>query len=108
MISRTCSGARGPLLKTLMALGLQPDAGERGLSRTGRLNRHHWIDQALTDLPAHVTAEDRKRLELALLPLFGADAVVWTTEVAQLDREAAIDQLAWMARTVVGAVVDGD
>jgi AcrR family transcriptional regulator len=92
-------------LTTVMALSLQPDAEERGLSRSGRLSRYHWIDQALTDLPAHVTPDARRRLELALLPLFGADAVVWTTHVAHLDREAALDQLAWMARTMVDAVV---
>jgi hypothetical protein len=47
-----------------------------------------------------------RRLATALLPLFGAEAIVWTVDVAQLDREAALDTLAWTASTLVRAVLD--
>jgi AcrR family transcriptional regulator len=92
-------------LRTMLALSLQPDAEERGFTRAGRINRSHWIDAVLADLPPTVCNADRRRLHNALLPLFGADAIVWTTDVAQLNREQALDQLAWMARTLTEAVL---
>lgn len=39
------------------------------------------------------------------MPLFGADAVVWTRDVADLSVSDAVDVLAWMARTLVTAVL---
>jgi AcrR family transcriptional regulator len=93
-------------LRTVLALSLQPDAEERGFAREGKLGRQTWIDTALTNLPATVTREQRRRLTAALLPLFGADAVVWTSDVAGLQRKQAVDQLAWTARTLVQAVID--
>jgi AcrR family transcriptional regulator len=93
-------------LRTILALSLQPDAVERGFARTGKTNRAHWIDAALEELPPTVSRADRRRLHAALLPLFGADAVVWTTDIAALERKQAIDQLAWTARTLVLGVLD--
>jgi AcrR family transcriptional regulator len=93
-------------LRTVLALSLQPDAEERGFSRMGKLGRFTWIDTALADLPAGVTREQRRRLRAALLPLFGADALIWTADVAGLQRKQAVDQLAWTARTLVQAVID--
>ena len=92
-------------LRALLAASLQPDSNERGLSRSGKLSRHRWIDAILKDLPPQVDARTRKRLATALVPLFGADAVVWTTDAAGLTRKQAIDQLAWTARALVEAVL---
>jgi hypothetical protein len=39
-------------------------------------------------------------------PLFGADAVVWTTDIAQLDHDDALDVLAWMATALVDATLN--
>jgi hypothetical protein len=36
----------------------------------------------------------RARLAAAHIPLFGSDAAVWTTEIAQLPRDHAIEVLA--------------
>lgn len=93
-------------LRTMLALSLQPDAEQRGQTRAGRLNRSQWIDTALADLPATVGRRERQRLHDALLPLFGADAVVWTTDVAGLNRTQAIQQLTWTAHTLVASVLD--
>ena len=93
-------------LRTLLALSLEPDSEARGLSRRGKLRRTRWIDSLLADLPDGVEQDTRQRLAAALLPLFGADAIVWTTDVADLDREAALDILAWTASTLVRAVLD--
>ena len=92
-------------LRTLLALSLEPDSEARGLSRHGKLRRAQWIEGLLADLPGSVEQDTRRRLAAALLPLFGADAIVWTTDVAGLDREAALDVLAWTASTLVRAVL---
>ena len=92
-------------LRTLLALSLEPDSEARGLSRRGKLRRAQWIDGLLAGLPDSVEQDTRRRLAAALLPLFGADAIVWTTDVAGLDREAALDVLAWTASTLVRAVL---
>jgi len=92
-------------LRTLLALSLEPDSQARGLSRRGKLRRTRWIDGLLADLPNSVEQDTRRRLAAALLPLFGADAIVWTADVAGLDREAALDILAWTASTLVRAVL---
>ena len=93
-------------LRTVLALSLQPDSEQRGLSRRGKLNRQRWIDAALADLPEQISPQTRQRLSTALLPLFGAEAVVWTTDVAGLDRNDALDALAWTAHTLVQATLD--
>jgi len=93
-------------LRTLLALSLEPDSEARGLSRRGKLSRARWIEQLMVDLPDSVDEDARRRLAIALLPLFGADAIVWTVDVAELDREAALDILAWTAATLVRAVLD--
>ena len=92
-------------LRTLLALSLEPDSEARGLSRRGKLRRAQWIDGLLADLPDTVEQDTRRRLAAALLPLFGAEAIVWTVDVADLDREAALDTLAWTASTLVRAVL---
>jgi AcrR family transcriptional regulator len=93
-------------LRTLLALSLEPDSEARGLSRRGKLRRARWIESLLADLPDSVDQDTRQQLAAALLPLFGADAIVWTVDVADLDREAALDALAWTASTLVRAVLD--
>jgi AcrR family transcriptional regulator len=93
-------------LRALLALSLAPDAEQRGVSRHGRMRRSQWIEDGLLNhLPDSITAEHRARLAAALTPLFGSDAVVWTQDAAELDREQALDLMAWMARTLVEATI---
>jgi hypothetical protein len=52
-----------------------------------------------------VTHTARARLAAALIPLFGADAVVWTRDAADLDTHAAVEVMVWVARTLVAATL---
>ena len=92
-------------LRAVLAVSLTDNAAERGLTRRGRMQRDRWIDELLSGLPAEVPAAARSRLRAALMPLFGADAVVWTRDVADLSVSDAVDVLAWMARTMITAVL---
>jgi AcrR family transcriptional regulator len=93
-------------LRALLALSLAPDAEDRGVSRRGKMRRRQWIEDGLLNhLPDNITAEHRSRLAVALTPLFGSDAVVWTQDAAELDQEQALDLMAWIARTLVDATI---
>jgi AcrR family transcriptional regulator len=93
-------------LRAILALSLAPDAGDRGLSRHGKMRRSQWIEDGLLKyLPDSITEEHRNRLAAALTPLFGSDAVVWTRDAAELDQAQALDVMAWIARTLVEATI---
>jgi AcrR family transcriptional regulator len=92
-------------LRTFMRLSLGPQGTDR-LDRRASTNRDTWIATLLQGLPAHVSQEARDRLAIALTPLFGADAVIWSTDVAGVDRETALDVMAWMAAALVRATLD--
>lgn len=92
-------------LRSVLAASLAPDSEARGMSRVGKLNRARWIESVLRDLPPEIDDVTRRRLTHALMPLFGADAVIWTTDAAGLDRDQAIDQLRWTAETLVRAAL---
>jgi AcrR family transcriptional regulator len=92
-------------LRAVLAVSLAESSAERGLTRRGRMQRDRWIDGLLSGLPSDVSPAGRSRLRAALMPLFGADAVVWTRDVADLSVSDAVDVLAWMARTLVTAVL---
>lgn len=93
-------------LRTMLRLSLAPDPDSkrprRGPTNT---NRDRWIGALLQGLPADVSPAARHRLAVALIPLFGADAVVWTTDMAQLPRDEAIELLAWMAQALVAVTL---
>jgi AcrR family transcriptional regulator len=99
---------REPEMRTLLRVSLEPDSEERGFSRRGRTSRHRWITSLLEALPDDVPAAERRRLAASFHALFGSDAVVWTTDMAELKREDAIDVLEWMARALVKATLDGE
>jgi AcrR family transcriptional regulator len=92
-------------LRTLMRLSLAPEqAGS--VNRRGNTNRDTWIATLLEALPPHVSEQARERLSVALIPLFGADAVIWSTDIAQVDQDTALDVIAWMAAALVQATLD--
>jgi AcrR family transcriptional regulator len=92
-------------LRAVLAVSLSEHSAERGLTRRGRMQRDRWIDELLSGLPSDISPAARSRLRAALMPLFGADAVVWTRDAADLRVSDAVDVLAWMARTLVTAVL---
>ncbi|MCX4909020.1 TetR/AcrR family transcriptional regulator [Streptomyces sp. NBC_00878] len=91
-------------LRALLRVSLEPDSAEQGLTR--RTDRQRWIAGLLDGLPEEVPASARHRLAASLAGLFGSDAVVWTTDMARLERAEALDTLAWMAETLVRATLD--
>jgi AcrR family transcriptional regulator len=93
-------------LRTFLRLSLGPE-GEHEWPRRALTNRGRWIANLLEDLPNDVPPDARERLAKALIPLFGSDAIVWTTDMAELSRDEAIDLLAWMAQALVKATLAG-
>lgn len=91
-------------LRTYLRLSLEPER-EHEKPRRGMTNRGRWIADLLEGLPGDVPTDARERLAKALVPLFGADAVVWTQDIAELSRDQAIDLLAWMAEVLVKATL---
>jgi AcrR family transcriptional regulator len=91
-------------LRTMMRLSLAPERVNEQ-PRRGLTNRGRWINALLEGLPADIPTASRDRLAAALIPLFGADAVIWTTDMAALPREQAIDLLAWMAQVLIAATL---
>ena len=93
-------------LRTMLRLSLSPEREDQQ-PRRGMTNRGHWISALLQGLPNDVPPSARDRLAAALTPLFGSDAVVWTSDVAELTRDQAIELLAWMAEALIAATLAG-
>jgi AcrR family transcriptional regulator len=93
-------------LRTFLRLSLEP-AREHEKPRRGLTNRGRWIAELLEGLPSDVPPHARERLANALIPLFGSDAIVWTTDMAELSRQEAIEVLTWMAQALVKATLAG-
>lgn len=93
-------------LRTMLRLSLEPER-EQERPRRGLTNRGRWIGALLEGLPSDVPQAARDRLAAGLIPLFGSDAVVWTTDMAELPRDQAIELLAWMAQVLVAATLAG-
>lgn len=91
-------------LRTMLRLSLEPER-EEVRPRRGLTNRGRWIAALLEGLPADVPPANRDRLAAALIPLFGSDAIVWTTDIANLTRDEAIELLAWMAQALIAATL---
>jgi AcrR family transcriptional regulator len=93
-------------LRTMLRLSLEPER-QHIQPRRGLINRGRWIAALLEGLPSDVPQPARDRLANALIPLFGSDAIVWTTDIAELPPDQAIDLLAWMAQALVNATLAG-
>ena len=93
-------------LRTMLLLSLRPERA-KVKPRRGLTDRGHWIGALLEGLPSDVPSAARDRLAAALIPLFGSDAIVWTTDMADLRRDEAIELLAWMASVLIDATLEG-
>jgi AcrR family transcriptional regulator len=93
-------------LRALLATSLAPGSQEAGTFRQGKMRRQEWIEASLLRyLPSNVSDNQRRRLALALTPLFGSDMVVWTADAAELAEDQALELIAWIARTLVEATL---
>jgi len=87
-------------LRTMLRLSLQPNG--RIKTPAGSHEPARWIGAQLEGLPG-ISSAARDRLGAALVLLFGSDAVVWTTDIAKLRPDEAIELLAWMAQVLIAA-----
>lgn len=70
------------------------------------MRRAEWIEASLLrHLPDNVSDDQRRRLAIALTPLFGSDMVVWTADAAELAEDQALELIAWIARPLVEATL---
>lgn len=92
-------------LRTALWLSLDPTNPAARQRRRAMTNRDRWINSLLQSLPDEVPTPARDRLASALIPLFGSDAIVWTTDMAELSRDQAVDLLVWMARALIAATL---
>jgi AcrR family transcriptional regulator len=93
-------------LRALLALSLAPDAEERGVARRGKCGAPSGFTRDCCSTSR--TASPRSTVPGWLLrspPCSGSDAVVWTRDAAELDRDQSLDVMAWIARTLVEATV---
>jgi AcrR family transcriptional regulator len=88
-----------PQQRTMLRLSLEPDAAEHDmLLRKGRAIG--WIEDALRPLRDELSANERRRLVLAIRSATGIEARVWLTDVAGLSSEEAIRLMRWSARAL--------
>ncbi len=63
---------------------------------------HSWpLDRRCSKVCPLMSHRPHDRLAAALIPPSGSDAVVWTTDIAQLPRDPALELLAWMAQALI-------
>ena len=86
------------LLRAVLRLSLDP---KLDYERPG--HRRRWITGLLAPLEGTADQRTLRRLAGSLNLLLGVEAVVALTDIAQLDREEALDVLAWTAETLVRA-----
>jgi AcrR family transcriptional regulator len=59
-----------------------------------------WFAEALEPLRGRLAAEELHRLVLAIRATTGIEALVWLTDVADLDRRDAVELMRWSARAL--------
>lgn len=86
------------LLRTVLRLSLD---SQLDYERPG--HRRRWIGALLAPLQGSADQRTLRRLGGALNLVFGVEAVVALTDIGRLDRDDALDVLAWTAGTLVRA-----
>lgn len=66
-----------------------------------------WLEEALAPLHPRLANQEIHRLALAIRATFGIEALVWLTDVAGLERPAAIELMRSSARTLLLAHLRG-
>jgi AcrR family transcriptional regulator len=94
--------------RTMLRLSLElPDAERAELPlRQGRAIG--WIEEALEPLRGRLTADQVRRLTLAVRSATGIEALVWLTDVAALPREDALALMRWSAQAMLSAALSDE
>lgn len=92
-----------PQQRTTLRLSLEPHVGASPplLLRQGRAIA--WIEEALAPLRAQMSADELRRLVLAIRSVTGIEAFIWLVDVARLSREEATELQRWSARAMLQA-----
>jgi AcrR family transcriptional regulator len=95
-----------PELRTMLRLSLEsPARSPEALPlRQGRVIG--WIEDALSPLRTRFTADELRRLVLAIRATLGIEALVWLTDIGGLSREQAVDLMRSSARTLLRALLN--
>lgn len=88
-----------PALRLVLHASLLPNA-----ATVRPAYRRSWIHDLLAPCQDRLSAIDYRRLSAALALLFGSEAVVCLRDSAGLDRDEAIETLAWAARRLTGGL----
>jgi len=90
--------------RTMLRLSLEPGPAERELPlRQGRAIG--WIEEALAPLRGRLTERQIHQLTLAIRSAVGIEALVWLTDVGNLDRNDAVALMCWSARAMLHSAV---
>jgi len=93
--------------RTMLRLSLEPDANGQaaspGLLRQGRAIG--WIAEALEPLQERMSADEVRRLVLAVRSATGIEARIWLTDVAGLTADEAVALMRWSAHALYRAAV---
>jgi AcrR family transcriptional regulator len=94
-----------PQQRTMLRMSLEPDAAEHDLPlRKGRAIG--WIEEALNPLRGRLSAEELRRLVLAVRSATGIEARVWLIDIAGLAGEEATELIRWTARAIYRSALE--
>ncbi len=89
-----------PQQRTMLRLSLSDGVDRRALPlRQGRAIG--WVSEALEPWRTRLGDDGVRRLAVAVRAVSGIESLVWLTDVAGLDTEAAVDQMVWSATALV-------
>ena len=91
--------------RTMLRLSLEADPAERAALPLRQGRAIGWIEEALAPLRDRLTAQQIHQLTLAIRSAVGIEALVWLTDVADLDRNDAVALMCWSARAMLQGVV---
>jgi AcrR family transcriptional regulator len=89
-----------PQQRTMLRLSLTDGVDPTALAlRQGRAIG--WISEALDPWKNHFDEDGVRRLAIAIRAVTGIESFVWLTDVAGLDKRAAVEQMVWSAAALV-------
>ncbi|KAA0017004.1 TetR/AcrR family transcriptional regulator [Antrihabitans cavernicola] len=91
--------------RTMLRLSLEAGPIERADLPLRQGRAIGWIAEALSPLHAQLSEQAVHRLVLAVRSAVGIEALVWLTDVAGLDSEAAAALMSWSAQAMLHAAL---